>query len=92
MQPARGAPIASTSSEISGVIPLTEGRKAKEAGGEKGGKRERERATLLIASRDAGRQRETRKSRRIPGLQETTPAKETHNYHSYAQLWRAPNC
>lgn len=40
-QSARGAPIASTLSEISGVIPLAKKRKAKEA--EKGRQRERER-------------------------------------------------
>lgn len=49
MQYARGAPIASTSSEISGVISLAKGRKAKEEGWKKRRKRD-----ILTMSRKAG--------------------------------------
>lgn len=66
MQSARGAPIASTSSDISGVISLAKGRK----GNSEGREREKARHSWPPVSRKNGMT--ARKSRRTPDLQETT--------------------
>lgn len=93
MQSARGAPIASTSSEnIGSNSTREEKRKAKGAKGkERRRKGRRESATFLrVAESGAdGSKHENRGGDR--GLQETTPLKR-RIIIIVAQLWRAPNC
>lgn len=84
-------PIASTSSEISGVIPLAKGRKAEEGQEKKEREGEKESATFLRAAESGVTARNT-KIAEDAGFTGNDATKETHNYHSYVQLWRAPNC